>query len=225
MKPIENLAIGRLFFNKGLRQYHDALHHAMSELQRSGLVGRVEWITRDGDPVDYARESITEEAMDRQCDAVAWIDTDLIMPPSSLVRLVSMSNAGCPIAGGLYRRAKWLPRDQNILTRIDKPEWATLDELRAAVDGGTTKVAITAGGFTIVRREVYEVLERKFGRPWYACYDAEAGDWPIEDTYFYRRVARAQIPVYVDPELHAVHWSHFGPVPVVPDQPEMAMCL
>lgn len=225
MKQIESIAIGRLFFNKGLWQYHDALHHAMSELQRSGLVGRVEWITRDGDPVDFAREKCVEEMFSRECDAIIWIDTDLVIPPDALVRLVSMANAGCPIGGGLYRRAKTRPDDQILLTRMDRPEWATLDELRAAVDGGTTRVAITAGGFTIVRREVYEVLERKFGRPWYACYDAEAQDWPIEDTYFYRRVAKAGIPVYVDPELHAVHWSHFGPVPVVPDQPEMAMCL
>lgn len=225
MKRIESIAIGRLFFNKGLWQYHDALHHAMTELQRSGLVGRVEWITRDGDPVDYAREMCVEEMLKRDCDAIVWIDTDLVVPPDALVRLVAMANAGCPIAGGLYRRAKQRPEEQHILTRIDKPEWATLEQLRAIATGGTARVAITAGGFTIVRREVYEALAVKTGRPWYACYDPVAQDWPIEDTYFYRRVAQVAIPVYVDPELHAVHWSHFGPVPVTPDQPEMTRCL
>lgn len=226
MKPIERLGIGRLFFNKGLYQYHDALYIAMDELRRSGLVGSVSFVTRNGDPVDHAREKSIVELFALGLDAMVWIDTDLIIPPDALVRLVRMSNAGYPIAGGLYRRAMHKPEEQIILTKLaDVPGWATLDALRERAQGGVTEVALTAGGFTIVRREVYEVLERKIGRPWYACYDAEAGDWPIEDTYFYRRVARAGIPVHVDPELHAVHWSHFGPVPVTPDAPEMAACL
>ena len=32
---------------------------------------------------------------------------------------------------------------------------------------------MSAGGFSIVRREVYEVVERAFGRPWYLTYDRE----------------------------------------------------
>ena len=41
-----------------------------------------------------------------------WIDTDLIIPPDALVRLVKMSNAGMPIAAGIYRRAM-LDKDHN----------------------------------------------------------------------------------------------------------------
>ena len=41
-----------------------------------------------------------------------WIDTDLIIPPGALVRLVKMSNAGMPIAAGIYRRAM-LDKDHN----------------------------------------------------------------------------------------------------------------
>lgn len=225
MKPIKKLAFGRLFFNKGLYQYHDAFYLAFDELRRSGLIDTPVIITRNGDPVDLAREKCVDEMYANDCDAIVWVDTDLIIPPDAFVRLVSMSNAGMPIAGGIYRRAMTLPEQQFILTRIDKPEWATLEELRAAVDGGVTKVAITAGGFTIVRREVYDLLRKKNGPPWYACYDPERDDWPVEDTYFYRRVHAANIPVYVDPELHAIHWSHFGPVPVEAGELEAAGIL
>ena len=48
----------------------------------------------------------------------------------------------------------------------------------------------------------------------------------FEDTYFMRRVRKLDIPVHVDPQnCTPFHWSHFGPVPVTPDQPEMALCL
>ena len=32
----------------------------------------------------------------------------------------------------------------------------------------------------------------------------------FEDTYFMRRVRKLDIPVHVDPELHAVHWATSG---------------
>lgn len=222
MKPIKSLMLGRLLFNKGMFQYFDALYVAMDILRTSGLVEQVSWHTRNGDPVDFAREKCVEAMMAEGCDAIVWIDTDLIVPPDALVRLVRMSNAGYPIAGGLYRRAMHKPEQQQLLTRTEGNEWATLEELRAKAQGGVTKVGMTAGGFTIVRREVYELLRKRGEQFWYSNNDPVVGDWPIEDTYFYRRVHAANIPVFVDPELHAVHWSHFGPVPVTPDDPLMA---
>ena len=59
-----------------------------------------------------------------------WIDTDLIIPPDALVRLVKMSNAGMPIAAGIYRRAMLDKDHQFLLTRRTIDEWATLEELR-----------------------------------------------------------------------------------------------
>ena len=225
MKPIESVGIGLLYYNKGLQQFERALGDAMDQLKASGLVKRGELIIQNGAPVDYAREHITAEAMGKGLDAMIWVDTDLIFGGDAFVRLVKMSNAGMPIAAGIYRRAMYDKDHQFLLTRRNAEEWATLEELREHVDGGVTQVAMSAGGFSIVRREVYEAVEKAFGRPWYLVYDAEANDWCFEDTYFMRRVRKLQIPVYVDPELHAVHWSHFGPVPVTPDQPEMALCL
>ena len=241
MKPVESVGIGLLYYNKGLQQFERALYDAMETLKGSGLVSGGEFIIQDGSPVDYAREHIVEKAIEHGHDAVIWVDTDLIIPPDALVRLVRMSNAGMPVAGGLYRRAMPKPQDQFLLTFRTHDDakalndlreggaasvnWATLEELREYAEGGVTQVAMSAGGFSIVRREVYEVVEKNFGRPWYQTYDREVGDWCFEDTYFMRRLRRLGIPVFVDPELHAVHWSKFGPVPVTPDQPEMKDCV
>jgi hypothetical protein len=225
VKPIDNLAIGLLYYNKGRHQFERALFDAMDALKASGLVSRGEFIVRDGHPVDYARETIVEEALKSGMDAVIWVDTDLIFPRDSFVRLVQMSNAGYPVAAGLYRRAVHHPDEQHLLVHMDKVEWATLEELRANAQGGVTRVGLAAGGFSIVRREVYEMMEAQIGRPWYCVYDFENKDWSFEDTFFHRRCLRLNIPVHVDPELHAVHWSQFGPVPVTPDDPEMASLL
>ena len=225
MKQIDSIAIGLLYYNKGLTQFERNFQDAIEALKESQLVSRCDLIVKDGAPVDYAREMITKDALASDVDAVVWIDTDLVIPRDALVRLVRMSNAGYPIAAGLYRRAMYDKSEQFILTRRVSDAWATLEELREHAEGGATKVLLSAGGFSIVRREVYEMVERELGRPWYCVYDHEVGDWCFEDTFFQRRLARLSIPVHVDPELHAVHWSKYGPVPVTPDQPEMRDCV
>ena len=225
MKPIESVGIGLLYYNKALSQFERNLQDALEALRMSGLVSSLSMIVQDGAPVDFARETITNEVIDRGIDAVIWVDTDLVIPRDALVRLVQMSNAGMPIAAGIYRRAMLDKDNQYLLTRRTPDGWATLDELREHADGGVTPVAMSAGGFSIVRREVYQTLREKLGPPWYCVYDFEAGDWCFEDTFFFRRVTKLGIPVFVDPELHAVHWSKYGPVPVTPDQPEMKDCV
>lgn len=222
MKPVSKVGIGLLYYNKGLQQFERALYDATEALRESGLVASCSFIVKDGAPVDFARETIVDEVMARDIDAVIWVDTDLIIPRDALVRLVSMSNAGYLIAAGLYRRAMHSEAERFILTRMDQPRWATLEELRAAAQGGVTQVAVTAGGFSIVRREVYQMVREQCGPPWYCCYDPEIGDWCFEDTYFQRRLYKLGIPVHVDPNLHAIHWSKYGPVPVTPDDPMMA---
>ena len=48
--------------------------------------------------------SISAKVIESGLDAVMRIDTDLIIPPDALVRLVQMSRCGTPIAAGIYRR-------------------------------------------------------------------------------------------------------------------------
>lgn len=221
MKQLSSVGFGLLYYNKGLPQFERAFYIALDALRTSGLIKRVDFIEQHGGPVDHSREMVVKQAIERELDAVIWVDTDLIIPRRSFVSLVEMSNAGHPIAAGLYRRAAYKPAEQNILTYLDSAQAATLDELHAAEKDGVTTVGMTAGGFSIVRREVYQAVESNFGTPWYQVFDAEAGDWCFEDTYFIRRTSRLHIPVVVDPDLHAIHWGRYGPVPVTPEAPEL----
>ena len=224
MKPIETLAIGLLYFNKGLPQFERALYAALETLRHSGLVKGVSFIERHGMAVDMARNWIVAGMLEQGHDAVVWIDTDLIFPDSALVSLVEMSNAGHMVAAGLYRRA--LRNDPHLLVeRTPGTRWATLEELRANQDGGVTPVWLSAGGYSIVRREVYETMRDRIGMPWYCNWDWQRQDQCGEDTFFYRRLPKIGVVPVVDPDLHAVHWSHHGPIPVVDDQPEMVYCV
>lgn len=223
MKPIDNLAIGLLYFNKSLPQFERALYAALEELRQAHLIRQLSIIERHGMAVDMARNGIVSEMLTRDCDAVVWIDTDLIFPNTALVDLVEMSNAGHVCAAGLYRRA--VMPDHFIITKLVPDRWATLAELKAAAQGGVAPVYLTAGGFSIVRREVYETMVERMGLPWYCNWDWVRKDQCGEDTFFMRRLPQIGVVPVVDPCLHAVHWSHHGPIPVTPDAPEMVYCL
>ncbi len=223
MKPIRRLAIGLLYFNKNLPSFERALEYAKAELQKSQLVEEVAYIVRQGMSVDMARDYIAHEVVEQDYDAIVWIDTDLVFPPHTFVNFVNASNAGYPVVCGLYRRAK---HPSHLLVKREGSEWAELDELRAHMDGGVTYVKLAAGGFSIVKADVYKTLRAANPNlPMYCNWDfPHSGGWCGEDTYFMRRLSDAQIPVVVDPDLHAVHWSQWGPVPVLDDAPEMEWC-
>ena len=224
MKPIQNLGIGLPNYNKGhLGIFYMLLHAAIVHARYvCNVIPSYTWLVTENDAVDVARNRIVQNAREQNCDAIAYIDTDLFIPEDALTRLVMMSNAGHPIASGLYRKAK----DPCILLCERMPgQWSTLEDLKEHEEGGLVNVFNIAGGFSIVRMEVYDLIEQKIGRPWYCNYDMQAGDQSYEDTYFFRRVRKLGVPIVVDPDLHAVHWSHFGPVPVVDGQPEMRYCV
>lgn len=218
MKPVRKIAIGLLYFNKNLPQFERSLWAAMLEARAAGVVDQIDIIERQGLAVDMARNSIVADAIKRNYDAVVWIDTDLVFPADALVHFVGMASAGHPVACGLYRLAK---PPFHLLVKGDGPDWLELDDLRGMVDGGVVPVRLSAGGFSIVNMDVYKAMPV----PWYCNWDFLYSHGPVgEDTFFMQRLAKSSVPVVVDPELHAVHWSMFGPVPVVDDQPEMEFC-
>lgn len=224
MKPIQNLGLGLPNYNKGqLGIFYMLLHAAIVHARYvCKVIPAYTWLNTENDAVDVARNKIVSKARDAGCDAIAWIDTDLFIPEDAITRLVLMSNAGHPIAGGLYRQAK---APHLLLCQRTPGQWATLDELKEHEQGGLVNVFTMAGGYTIVRMEVYDLIEKEHGKPLYMNFDREVGDQCYDDTYIFRRFRKSGLPIVVDPHLHAIHWSHFGPVPVVEDQPEMRFCV
>jgi hypothetical protein len=133
-----------------------------------------------------------------------------------------MANAGYYIAAGIYRRGR---EDHRILTEV---EWggpaATLEELDRMAEGGIPfEVDMTAGGFSIVRTEVYKAIHTKIGLPWYCNWDFVSGKHAVgEDRFFLLRAAEVGVKPVIDPTLCAVHWPPFSdPIPTREGQVEM----
>lgn len=217
VSEIKTIAIGRLYFNKGLPQYEDSLMRCIYAMYDSGMTERMHIITRDGQAVDKARNTIVRQAMDHKADAIVWLDTDMIYPDDAIVRLVLMAQK-YPIAAGLYRRTR---PNYDLLAEIDN-ESATVEQLlEMRNEDGVTPVSMVAGGFSIVRRHVYEEMLAKIGMPWYCNWDFRSKHGQTgEDRFFVLRAAEIGYQPVVDPELHAVHCGR-SYVPVVEDQPEM----
>lgn len=225
MKPIEHVVIGRLLFNKSLVPFHDSMTRMVNYVTRNRVVDEIKVVTTDNFAVDMARNWIVQEVLNNnesfRADAIVWLDTDMIYPDDSLARLVEMANAGYYIAAGIYRRGR--PPHQ-ILTEIEWGQATTLDELDAlAQEQLPVEVSMTAGGFSIVRVEVYRAIADKIGLPWYCNWDFRTNKFACgEDRFFIYRAAEVGVKPVVDPTLGAVHWPPFSsPVPVREGQPEL----
>lgn len=222
--PVKRVFVPLLYFNKCDPTFERSLHRNIDHLGKSGLVDEVTLKESRGLAVDMARNVMVEHALQEGYDAVVWLDTDMIYPDDALVRLVQMSQLGHPIAAGLYRRGIGA---RQLLTEIEWGVPCEVDDLRAIAQGGTAKVAMTAGGFSIVRRHLYVALLNKHqgNVPWYCNFDWISGKKMCgEDRFFVLRAAELGITPVVDPELHAVHWPPgVSPVPVLDNDPLLAL--
>jgi hypothetical protein len=213
LTPIKRPAFGRLFFNKTMAENLDNIHNCIDALAASRLVDTFTTCTLDGMAVDMARNQIVLKAIKNGNDAIIWLDTDMLYPSDAMVRLVEMANAGHMIAAGIYRRN--VP-PYSLLVQDEAGSEISLDDIRSRLDGGVVEVPIAAGGYSIVRMEVYKTVRI----PWYCNWDFVSSQGQVgEDKFFVCRAREAGFRVVVDPELHAIHWGRFGPIPVEKSHP------
>lgn len=197
---IKHLSIGLLYFNKALVPFEQSLRGMIDRLRQARLIETLQMPTTDGLAVDMARNLVVKNSLTAGADAVVWLDTDMIYPTDTLIKLVNYANAGNPIVAGLYRRTR---PPYEVLTELDWGSFAEIEDIDARRNGtALVSVAMTAGGFSIVKREVYEAVPL----PWYCNWDFVSGQGPVgEDRFFLLRAAEAGFKPVVDPDLTAVH--------------------
>jgi hypothetical protein len=108
--------------------------------------------------ISIARNNTVKIALDMGVDYIFWVDSDMSLPPDTLVRLLSH---GRPISGAVYN--KKTPRPGS------SPEaYETLGRLIPPEDGqitdGLSEALLMPGGVMLVATEVY----KKLHWPWYA---------------------------------------------------------
>jgi hypothetical protein len=224
--PVKKVLVALLYFNKCDQTFERSLHRNLDYLGKTALVDSASIKEVRGMAVDMARNAIVQYMLSEDYDAVIWPDTDMIFPDDAFARLVAMSQASHPIAAGLYRRGVGA---RQLLTEIEWGKPCEVDDLRAIAEGGVAKVAMTAGGFSIVRRHLYVAMWNKHegNVPWYCNWDITGPEKQCgEDRFFVLRAKREfGISPVVDPELHAVHWPPgVSPVPVLDNDPLLELC-
>lgn len=221
--PVKNIAIALLYFNKDNHQFEHSLARNIDVIRSAGLVATIAYYNYWGLAVDMARNKAVARALNEEKDAVIWLDTDMVYPNDALTRLVLMANAGHAIAAGMYRNGR-KPHQLMVRLHDDPDEWSTVEKVRAAMEPGknVTKCIMAAGGFSIVRTELYKAIQP----PWYCNWDFVTGKGMTgEDWFFVLRAAERGVSPVVDPYLGAVHLTFWGPTPCWKGMPEMSYCL
>jgi hypothetical protein len=128
-----------------------ACDDALRELERRGHpVVRA----RGYSAVDAARNQLATDALARGFDELLWVDADVVFDPNDVEKLRAH---GLPFTCGLYPKkgprqfaCEFLPGTPSVMF---------------GKKGGLTEVRYCGFGFTHVRREVFEAVQRQFDLP------------------------------------------------------------
>ena len=138
-----------------------------------------------------ARNLIASEAIEYGFDYVLMVDSDVIIPPHTLVSMLSspvdLCAACCPrknTRNGTFEVFK--------LGQRDYVETYTYDELKALT--GKIDVKSGGGGCILIRIDALKQLSR----PYFKYVEYDSGDVLSEDNYFSGKMAEAGFKVQAD---------------------------
>lgn len=141
---------------------------------------------------DVARNTLVRAVLDsaQRFTHILWIDSDMVVPPDSLNRLLATNE---PIVGGLYHTKRG---DLH-------PAVFTVDPVVAVEmpGSGLTQVDGFGLGCALVQRTVYEEMASTYRDERWHEFSYGAG----EDTFFFKRCKRMGVPVWLDTDLRCGH--------------------
>lgn len=160
--------------------------------------------------ISMSRNTLTRMALalDPPCSHILWIDSDIVMPPDGLVRLLSHDK---DIVGAFYNRRT--------------APYSTVGHLLEPSDvskGGLHRASVMPFGFVLVKRHVFE----KISSPWFSeSYDPvfatkEDPDGAVgEDVGFSRKAISNGVEMWCDADL-TFEIGHIGEAVVPCLRPE-----
>jgi hypothetical protein len=183
-----------------------ACDDALRELERRG---HPVWRVRGYSAVDAARNQLATDALARGFDELMWVDSDVVFDPDDVAKL---RGHGLPLTCGLYPKKG--PR-QFACEFLPGTPAVTFGR-----QGGLTEVRYCGFGFTHVRREVFEAVQRQCDLP--VCNQRfssllvpffepmsvpePGGRWALSEDYaFCERARRAGFAVMADTTIRLWH--------------------
>lgn len=155
--------------------------------------GKVDIIVPGGYSVDVTRNNIAKYALENKYDYIMWVDSDIIVPKDTLVKLLSHNK---DIVSGVYAY-KTLGAKQVVAKRFDSEgeyEDLTISEIRESKK--LIKVDGVGFGCVLTKTEIFD----KINYPWFV-FTQESG----EDIYLCRKAQNAGYEIYLDPTVLCGH--------------------
>lgn len=165
--------------------------------------------TVDNCVIQDARNQAAQRMFDTNCDGVLFIDSDQVFPPNALDVLIETHKdiVGYPIirktAPYYPNVGKWDAQKQDYVVYEDYPK------------NNLFQVDYIGMGFTYIRREVFEKLDRPyFDFSWCINEKYKKGEKLIgEDVSFCQKAKEAGFSVWADPFVEIGHLGTFNYLP------------
>lgn len=145
--------------------------------------------------IDASRNLIVEHALEIGYDYILWVDSDMILPKNTLLRLLSHNK---DIVSGVYSY-KVINGENAVVKRYSKTEEDTYEDVSLKEIRETKELMLVDGiGFGCVLTKVN--IFNKIEQPWFK-YEKDLG----EDIFFCRKAQETGIEIFVDPTVKAGH--------------------
>jgi hypothetical protein len=168
---------------------------------------------RGASAIDQARSQMAYDALADGFTELLWIDSDIAFEPEDVDKLRSH---GLPFVCGIAPKKGARSIACHVLPGTD--------EILFGEGGGLLEILYAAGGFNLVRRNVYETVAEKlalpvcnkgFGAPTVPYYlpmlrDTEKGPWYLgEDYAFCERARQAGFSIMADTSIRLRHIGRY----------------
>lgn len=145
--------------------------------------------------IDASRNLIVEHALEIGYDYILWVDSDMILPKNTLLRLLSHNK---DIVSGVYSY-KVINGENAVVKRYSKTEEDTYEDVSLKEIRETKELMLVDGigfGCVLTKVDIFNKIEQ----PWFR-YDKDLG----EDIFFCRKAQETGIEIFVDPTVKAGH--------------------
>jgi hypothetical protein len=184
---------------------------SLQKLRARGIKVRV---YRGASAIDQARSIMVRSALEDGFTELLWVDSDIAFEPSDVDLLLSHDK---PLVCGIYPKKGARALSCHVLPGTQ--------ELVFGEGGGPIEILYAAGGFTLVRRTVYDTIKEKlalptcnkqFSAPMVPFYmplvkETPEGAWYLaEDFAFSERARQAGFSIYADTRIRLRHIGRYA---------------
>lgn len=148
-----------------------------------------------GFSVPDARNMCVKEAIKENADYIFFVDDDVIVPRTALVRLLKHN---VDVVGGMYYR-KYFPLETVGMYENENKEPSSLDEYK--IGDIIHDSLVLPSGCTLIKTSVFQKMEE----PWYKSVTVNGVPTLTEDTYVCQKFKDIGVDVITDTGIQCIH--------------------